>query len=375
VDDFMMQLLLQWAEMEASMARDWLLIIRAMTTVISFYIAYQVGRRIPESGVLSSTTGMCFYLIGCGLFQWGISLNLFYFDWHYTKILFQLINFAYFTAMGTYVVLTEIEQKRHFAESIGSRFAYKWSVIAIGGYILFILLAFVDPNFFNFAFIYMIFPFIATTGMAMDRFNELKMLQNRRPGIFFLLGLSISGFSNFMFSLPLDMTLVGIIQSLLVILGTLLLVKGWSLIPPIVELKWYLKLGRLMVIHRNNSLAVFSYQFQKQANAFEGEDVLAGGAFSGIQSLLNEILKSDKGINAIDHGDQVIYFNHSDLATFILITQGKAREFDERLNAFKSEFIAQYQAALRDFNGNLVVFNEAEKIVGKVFTKATRSLL
>lgn len=371
----MLFLILQWTTMAPGMARDWLLILRALTTVISFYIAYQVGRRIPESGGLSSTTGMCFYLVGSGLFQWAISLNLFYFDWEYTPLFYQIVNYIYFSAMAIYGVLTEIEQKRYFADEIGPKFAFKWSVVAIIGFIVFNLLAFIDPNFFNFAFIYMIFPFIATTGMMMDRFNELKILQNRRPGTYFLLGLSISGFSNFLFSFSLDMIIIGVIQSFMVIIGTMLLVKGWSLIPPMIELKWYLKLNRIIVIHPKNSLSLFSYKFLNQKDKFEGEDILAGGAFSGIQSLLNEILKSDKGINAIEHGDQVVYFNHSELATFILITSGKAKEFDERLNEFKTEFISQYQTALQEFDGNLGVFDNAEKLIAKVFTKGTRPLL
>ena len=140
---------------------------------------------------------------------------------------------------------------------------------------------------------------------------------------------------------------------------------------PLSELHWYLNLNRLLVIQRSSSLVIHSHYFhidvEDKIND-DTENILAGGALSGVQSILNEILKSESGIEVIDHGDKSIYFHHTEKCTFVLFTSGKAEELSERLRLFSFKFMNKYRNDLTNWNGRLDVFNNTREITKEVFT-------
>ncbi len=356
---------------EPGLVRDAIFLLRALTVFLNFYLAFIIGRRVKEAGFLSATTGFALYLGGTGLFEWGLLGMIFYgpavFD---TTRFFQLTNVIFCITMAAFPFFAESDQAR-FQKTAGivgrKKFPYTWTLVAMGGIVLFVVLFLINPNLSNLAFIYLVFPLLATSGDFLNRFNALKFLKEKKPALWFIIGMMIAGFSNFITSLGGDPMVLIIIQAIMAVAGSLCMVRGWNAVPALSELQWYLKLNRLMAISRESSIVLFSYDFQVSPTKAETEEVLASGALSGIQTLLGEILHSKEGINEIDHGDKTIYFQHGEVCTFVLFTQGKATEFNERLIAFKREFEKTFGQAAKDFKGYVETFNPASALVKNIF--------
>ncbi len=357
---------------EPGLVRDAIFLLRALTVFLNFYLAFIIGRRVKEAGFLSATMGFALYLGGTGMFEWGLLGMIFYgpadFD---TTLFFQLTNVIFLLTMAAFPFFAESDQAR-FQKTTGiagrKKFPYTWTVIAMGGIVLFFMLFSIDPNLSNFAFIYLVFPLLATSGDFLNRFNALKFLKEKKPALWFIIGMTIAGFSNFITSVEADPLALIIIQAIMAVAGSLCMVRGWNAVPALSELQWYLKLNRLMAISRESSIVLFSYDFQVvPKERADTEEVLASGALSGIQTLLGEILQSKQGINEIDHGDKTIYFQHGEVCTFVLFTQGKAIEFNERLIEFKRAFEKTYGQAAKDFKGYVETFSPATALVKNIF--------
>ncbi len=101
----------------------------------------------------------------------------------------------------------------------------------------------------------------------------------------------------------------------------------------------------------------------------EIDEVLAAGAFSGIQSLLKSILRKEKGINEISHGEYTIYFNYGGTIICVLIAYGKFHPILNRLKSFSDDFERFFEKELEEFDGRVDLFSRASQIVQKYFPK------
>lgn len=361
--------------------RDMLFIIRIMTIIICFYLSFQIGKRIKESSVISATFGLMLYFSGFAFFQIGYTLIIFYPDEQYSEIINRFCNYGYLIIMGFFSFFSEIEQEKYEKKNQSNLFAYKWSLISLFIIFLSIFLNIaIHVKNLSFGFGLMAIPFALSAFTFFRKFKTLKFLKKKRPDYWFILGLLISGISNFVYAIFKDPILQIIVQGPLVIAGTLMIARGWSLIPPLSELKWYLKLNHILIIHQDSSLVLFSYIFQesmkkgeqdsdqnRDQNRDQNKNLLTGGALGGIQALLKEILNSNQLINEIDHGDNTIYFSHGKKITSVLFTVGKSTEFHERLTQFNRLFEEKYHIPLQSWNGNLGDFSSTDKIIEQAF--------
>lgn len=363
--------ILQDFGLQYGILRENLYFMRLLTFVVYLYIIFQIGRRIKEAGWISTTTGFTIYLLGNAIFQLGFTLNLFYLEEiDEINIILRIISFCFLFTMALYSLLNEVDQKKYFTEELNGLLGFKWSIFSGIGIVVFFPLIIINPDMFYFAFMYMTIPFIASNISFFKRFDSLEIIKKTHPAFWFGTGLGISGFSNFLLFLPfLNTNLLIGLQALIVIIGTLMMVYGWAQVPPLSELEWYNKLKQLIVIQRTGSLVIYSYIFQAEDKSEDDKSILAGGALSGIQTLLSEILDSKKLINQIDHDDKTIYFNHGDLTTYVLFTQGKAFEFHERLTQFASAFEERYGDIIKNWKGNLSEFEAAEMVLSKIFKR------
>ena len=198
---------------------------------------------------------------------------------------------------------------------------------------------------------------------------ELKIIKQSNPIIWFAVGLSIAGFSNFfyseIFTALLDIYLILALNSVCVILGGLMMTKGWHSFPSSKEFNWIKKITRLIVIHRKTSVPLLVYNFQ-EAKKIDG--ALAGSAISGINMLLKEILSSKGHIKQIDHEDKKIYFTHGEQTVSILITSGDSEEYKYRLELFELDFEREYGIdILKQFDGDVTIFKESDELLKKHF--------
>ncbi len=366
--------IMAYPELANPFIRDGLVATRTLVIIITLYLAIKVARGIKDSGFLSSVTGMTLYILGNASFQFQTSVMILYPDDPLTISMYFPLSVFYLACMGAFSIFYELESKRYFPER-KSLNHYKLSIYALVIFIAAILISLINRNFISFGFIFMVILFIVSTGKSMDNFKNLEFIKRQRPDRYFILGLCLSGFTNFGYNLPGFEVIMAFVLGAIYTIGILMLVKAWSIIPPLKELKWYQSLDKLMVIQKPSSLLMYSYMFyntptqilESECLSEQNQDVLTGGALTGIQSLLKEILKSKEGINLIEHGDRLIYFAHSEFATFVLFTKGKSQEFEERLYQFKSRFIQKYKKELESWNCDITVFNGADEIMKEVF--------
>jgi len=163
---------------------------------------------------------------------------------------------------------------------------------------------------------------------------------------------------------------------LLAIIGMFMMVFGWSKTPSLAELGWYDALDRLLIVHKQTSLVLFTYNFKYSTDLAESEskssiphELLTSGALRGLETILDEILASDGDINVIDHGDVKVIFHHQLFFSAILFTRGTSSEYNIRLEAFAQKFSSLHHDSLQHWNGDLSPFEDTSKIVEEVFKK------
>lgn len=240
--------------------------------------------------------------------------------------------------------------------------------------------------------------------------NETDEGNNSKEDILYTHSLTSSGLTGWQFGLIIASSIIFVATA---VVGTYLLVKQKK------QLKEFRPL-QLMVLEKQGSLLLFTHKFtkndvsltseqdsdekiekymkktsldveedqiveeedQKELNKVtkkttkkpineksktEIDEVLAAGAFSGIQSLLKSILQTEKGINEISHGEYTIYFNYDEKIICVLITYGKHHRILSTLKLFSSSFEEIFKNELVEFDGRVDIFSRAYQIVKKCF--------
>lgn len=124
-----------------------------------------------------------------------------------------------------------------------------------------------------------------------------------------------------------------------------------------------LSLERLYVIHKKDSIVLFSYHFHREGSANEMDD-LYGPAIGMMDGLLGEILSSNGHIKEIMHDDKVIFFVQGAQCIFIAIAQVRFSETRSYLELFAMNFEEMFTAKLLgQFNTDMHEYNEARTLV------------
>ncbi|TFF98955.1 MAG: hypothetical protein EU541_06170 [Promethearchaeota archaeon] len=359
---------------EINLIQDTLVVLHYFSLFIVFYLAYQIGKKIPEDNILSISTGFTLYLIVFGLYVNITGLPALYSEKQ--EFLMQLVYpflIIYLGGMIVYIFLSEFEQIQYSLQDDKSKiFSYRLTIIASIGYIIFISLAFFgyyDPIF---SFFIVLIPFIIATNAIMKKFKGLVIVKRKKPNRWFYAGLSISGFSNaltgfyFMFGES-----IMIIRYVAVIVGSLLMVYGWRLLPPLSELDWMMKMNQLLIIDNNSSSLLFKYNFTQisEQNEKDIDSDLASSAMSGIDSLLSEILASEGHIKEIEHSGKIVLFLHGTYSDCVLIADAHSDEFKYRLEMFHLNFENKFKTELATFSGEITPFRETESLIREYFSQ------
>ena len=358
---------------ESGVFRDVLYVLISLSILSLLYLSMLMFRRVKDAGIISSTFGFGLYLLGESVFHFGSLVLVFYdaFDGYGPG--FWATNMTYLVSMALFSILTELEIQKYKEQfpkenTIYERVPYLNSLISIFVLAIVLTLSLQNRALVSLGFLMIVFPFISSSSRSMKRLEGLKMLEDSNPQKWFFIGLSLSGFSNFLTGLPMNIILAIVIQAICIISGALMMVYAWKMIPSFDELEWYSNLERLMVFQRKGSLVLYSHEFQvEEQDTTSSKNVLASGAISGIQSLLSEITSSKELINIIDHGDKTLYFEHKQEVSFVLFCEDKSREYNTRLSLFATDFMNEYGEKVKNWKGNLNDFEDAKNLVKKNF--------
>ena len=149
----------------------------------------------------------------------------------------------------------------------------------------------------------------------------------------------------------------------LLVLG--LAVFGYVMVgsPAMAELDWRTHLIRLYVITKGGVLVYYHHFADIQVKAQE----LTAAGISGIQSLMQEAMQSDAGLNHLSIGDYEILFAHSDDSTCVLLCTKPYRVLLNKVVDFSNQFQNSFDSELRSFGGDITPFKSASDIVDALF--------
>jgi hypothetical protein len=286
------------------------------------------------------------------------------------------IAFAvYILGMISFVFLTEYDNKKNSVVDTSKPVPYLLTLISIIGFIVFIIVYSLSTEIFYALIIFgiVLFPYIFVSTRLLQNFETLELFKQKNPAKWFFPGLIMSGASNALIGLYFSIGPIALgIKDGLVLLGTILMAYGWSLLPDLRNLNWILKMEKLFIIHKDTSSLLFSYNFKikeesKTDNSVDSD--LAGSAIGGMEMLLSEILENKGKLNQIDHEDKKILFSHGKYSVCIIIADDYAEEINYRLELFHLTFENEFSSrGLSDFDGNITPFREAESLVHDYFT-------
>lgn len=347
---------------------EMLYLIKYLALILIFYAAIKMGLRIKEAGMKSATTGFTIFLISLGVFQINSSL-IFPPD---TPIIEITLSIQLIFGIILFILFAEMDSIIH--ENIEKTIKYPITIISLIITALFFPLAiFLNVNdIIGFAIITI--PFIILVIRFIKKFGALEMVKKSRPEIWFLTGLIISSYSNFLAAQELINTLgfdtIFVLQKLCVIFGVLMMVWGWNRLPNLSELDWLTKIERLLIIHTNTSILLYQYDFQLIGGDYTSEvpdGQITGSAIGGMDMLLKEILVSEGRIKEIDHGGKKIYFNHGNHTIAVLVASNHADEFKYRIEMLQLEFEKKFSYELDNWDGRIDPFGATKDLIRQYF--------
>jgi hypothetical protein len=149
----------------------------------------------------------------------------------------------------------------------------------------------------------------------------------------------------------------------ILLLASILMGYGFYTIPSFTEFDWDKKIRHLYILNPVG-LCLFQHPFKKQS--ITDEDLL-GGSLIAIQSLMKEMIQSEKFLQVIDHGDAKIIFERTPYAIGIMITDEDLYILHYKLQQLLKEFDLLFGPIMKNWTGNLDMFKTLYPSFNKIF--------
>ena len=162
------------------------------------------------------------------------------------------------------------------------------------------------------------------------------------------------------YSLGVPLYLIG---EVLLVVGITGFGVGLIYNPTLDELDWMQQLVELYII-QEGGLLVYHHEFEENA---ETDQVLTAAGISGVQSLFQEITRSDTGLNIVSVGEFAILFSHSLTFTSVLISRQPYSVLLAKLKEFTADFETMFGMIIQNFEGTLKEFSSANELVLSTF--------
>lgn len=177
----------------------------------------------------------------------------------------------------------------------------------------------------------------------------------------------IIGYLGFIFASDMAYYSLGqlpyVIGEILLVVGITGFGIGLIYTPTLDELDWRQQILELYII-QEGGLLVYHYEFVENA---EVDQVLTAAGISGVQSLFQEITRSESGLNIVSVGEYAILFAHSLTFTSVLISRAPYDVLLAKLKEFVSSFETMFGMIIQNFEGSLREFSSANELVLSIF--------
>lgn len=149
----------------------------------------------------------------------------------------------------------------------------------------------------------------------------------------------------------------------LVLIATVLSGYSFYSIPSFTEFDWAKKIRHLYML-TPQGICIFQKSFKIKSIADED---LFGGSLVAIQSLMQEMIKSDKMLRVIDHEDAKIIFKQGPHAIAIMVADEDLSIVQFKLEKLLKEFEFIFGNIMEKWAGNLNLFQPLEAIINRIF--------
>lgn len=335
-------------------------------------MVYDMARKIKRKNILSASTG--FLILTVSIIIYHFTTGELYLPnntlGEFNYIFMLALNFLFAGGLIVSIFFCELDEFRSdFQQEIIKSF--KFTLISFGiifVVVLFLILTEWNVDFINYLLLLLLIPGILAFRNLIKKFNTLAVIRRKKPIRWLVIGLILIGSSDIFNASEFIFLLL---NSFMILAGLFLLMYGWKYIPHMSEFEWLDKLDRILVIHSTSNIPLLNYRFKAEKQSKETvNDVLAGTAIGGINTLLKEILSKEGRLNEIDFNNQKVYFFHGVETLSILVANGESEEFQLRLELFEGAFEKKYGIdTLKEWDGDLTLFAEAYKIVEEQILK------
>jgi hypothetical protein len=176
-------------------------------------------------------------------------------------------------------------------------------------------------------------------------------------GIFFRFSFLSESVGDFMYPLG----------TMIAIIGLCLFGYGFAAFSTFTDLNWKEKLREIFII-KPNGICVYAYSFE-QNRSIADSDLIAGG-FSGIQSLLSEIVHTSETLQLIDYQNVKIMLERGKYHMFILIIKEQSSIIRYKLKVFIQEFYEFFKDVVEIWDNNVDIFKPTGTLIQKIFEGA-----
>ncbi len=154
--------------------------------------------------------------------------------------------------------------------------------------------------------------------------------------------------------------------------GTLFIIVGFNTFgyaftafSTFTDINWKKKMREILVIS-NTGLCLYAFSFEKDL-PLNDTDLVAGG-FSGIRTLLAEMVKTTESLQLIDYKNVKIMLEQGTEVVFILIIKEESAMLRYRLKQFAQEFQDFFKEILPSWSGGSTsVFAPTKVLIQKIF--------
>ncbi|TXT54171.1 MAG: membrane protein of unknown function [Promethearchaeota archaeon] len=114
----------------------------------------------------------------------------------------------------------------------------------------------------------------------------------------------------------------------------------------------------------NSGIPLFALSSQKI------DSHLVGSALVGVNTIIKEISGSTrKGLKSIDHGDNKLLFAYGNYCFIMIMVEQESELLYSMMKSLLLQFEAQYEAALKHFQGDVSIFHSAKELVDATFSQ------
>ena len=155
------------------------------------------------------------------------------------------------------------------------------------------------------------------------------------------------------------------------VLGNFLMIGGMILIsalfigvPSLAEFDWAQKIRILNIIHINGvSIARYSFGEEAEDGKNRIDDLLMAGGLMSISQVISNLIKSDKKLDFVDHGDVKLLLEHGKYLINVLVADESLEILRTKLKTFTEQIEFIYEDNLVEWDGDLEQFKFLDAIV------------